>query len=140
MKACPANAGLYMALKNCFSFATYLAANFVCNWFRIMSYIIYKHFLLCHLSRRTLKTGCQFRSAVLHRIQFTTCRFVVVPYCYPDTNEWSKDWEKQWTLLWLVPSYSEIHQNSYFTWKKKWVVSDLSLLSLQSIKPFWPSN
>ena len=34
-EACPVNAGHYMAFKHHISFATYLAANFGCNLFRI---------------------------------------------------------------------------------------------------------
>ena len=40
IKACPVNAGHYMAFKHRISFATYLAANFGSDWFRIMPDII----------------------------------------------------------------------------------------------------
>ena len=36
-------------------------------------------------------TGHQSRSAVLLRIRFETRRFVLMPYFYSDTNEWSKE-------------------------------------------------
>ena len=41
-------------------------------------------------SEQTLfsQTGCWFRPAALHRIQFGTCCIVPMPYFYADTNEW----------------------------------------------------
>ena len=41
------------------------------------------------------RTGCQFRSAALHRIQFGTCWFVHMPYFYSETIEWLKNWAKK---------------------------------------------
>ena len=40
IEACPVNAGHYIAFKHHISFATYLAANFGCNQFRIMPDIV----------------------------------------------------------------------------------------------------
>ena len=37
MKACPVNAGRYMAFKHLFSFATVLAANFGCHQSLVIS-------------------------------------------------------------------------------------------------------
>ena len=45
-----------------------------------------------------LRTGCQLRSAALHRIQFET--FVPMSYFYSETDRWLKNWECQWALLW----------------------------------------
>ena len=42
IEARPVNAGHYMAFKHCISFATYLAANFGCNRFRITPDIVSK--------------------------------------------------------------------------------------------------
>ena len=42
IKACPVNTGHYMAFKHHISFAINLAANFGCNWFRIMPHIFSK--------------------------------------------------------------------------------------------------
>ena len=42
IKACPVNTGHYMAFKHHISFAINLAANFGCNWFRIMPDIFSK--------------------------------------------------------------------------------------------------
>ena len=42
IKACPVNAGHYMAFRHSISFATDLTANFGCNQFRIMPDIVSK--------------------------------------------------------------------------------------------------
>ena len=42
IKASPVNAGHYRAFKRCISFATYLAASFGCNQFRITPDIVSK--------------------------------------------------------------------------------------------------
>ena len=74
---------------------------------------------------------CQFKSAALHRIQFTTCWVVPMLYFRSETivqiNEWSKDWAEWWVMLWLVTSSSYLHWKFHFTWKKNSVVSDSSL-------------
>ena len=66
-----------MAFKHCILFATILAANFGCDWFRITPDIVSK--LLCSTIWRhpCFWTGRQFRSAALHRIEFGTCGFVL---------------------------------------------------------------
>ena len=40
INACPVNAGLYMTFKNCISFATYSAANFGFDRFRISKLLL----------------------------------------------------------------------------------------------------
>ena len=107
-------------------FATYFAANFDCDWFRIMPYIV--SILLraaiwsrCAVQLESEQTtfprpGRQLRSAALHRIRLGTCSSVPMSYFYSETNEWLQDWV-------------EFH----FPMKKKYVVT---ARYLQSIKTF----
>ena len=45
------------------------------------------------------RTGCQFRSATLHRIWFRTCWFVPMSCFYSEASDWLKDWAKWCTAL-----------------------------------------
>ena len=80
------------------SFATVLAENFGCNWFRLMQDIVSK------LLRATIWSSCavlfeseqtpfsragrRFGSAALSRIRFRKCGFVPMSYFYSETNGW----------------------------------------------------
>ena len=136
--------------KGSISFATYFAANFGCDRFRIMPDIISKLLRATIWSRCAAVwfeseqtpfpwTGRRLRSAALHRIRFGTCGFVPMSYFYSGTraNEWSQDWAKQWAWLWQATTSGEsgrFHGNSWpFPKKKKPVVT---AQYLQSIKTF----
>ena len=107
-------AGCYITFKHHISFASDLAANFGCKWFRIIEDTVSVRLLRaaiwssCALWLESKQTpfpraGRWFRSAALHRFQFSTCCFIPMSYVYSETgetNEWSKDWTKQWALLW----------------------------------------
>ena len=70
-KACPVNTGHYMAFKHWISFATDLAANFGCNWFRITPDIVYK------LLRAAIWSRCAvlFNALSSDRSSIQTCCF-----------------------------------------------------------------
>ena len=101
IEACPANASFYLGfwVKQSFSFATDLAANFGCNRFRIMPEIVSKHLRIAIWSGCAVRleseqmlisqTGRRFRSATLHRIwsEHANCSYALI---YSETNEWSK--------------------------------------------------
>ena len=44
-------------------------------------------------------TGHQSRSAALHRTSFKILGFILIPFLYSETNEWSKDWANLWMVL-----------------------------------------
>ena len=81
---------LCMAFKHSNSFATYLAANFDCNRFRITPDIVSKllrstSWSLCAAQFKSEQTlfpqiGCLLRPAALHRIPFRTCCFVPISF------------------------------------------------------------
>ena len=132
-----------MAFKHHISFATYLAANFGCNQFRITPDIVSKLlraaiWSCCAVRFESEQTpfpraGRRLRSAALHRIRFGTCGFVPMSYFYSETNEWSKDWVKLLARLWSATTSRRFHRKFHITYKKKWLVA---ALYLQSIKTF----
>ena len=85
-----------------------------------------------------LRTGCQLRSAALHRIQFET--FVPMSYFYSETDRWLKNWECQWALLWSATTsfqYQRIFQVLFQMEKKMdWTRSKISNSSCDSTW-FW---
>ena len=112
------------------SFATNWAANFGCNWFRIMPDIVSKHLhtpirSCCAVLLESEQTpfpwkGLWLGSAALHRIRFGTCNFVPMLYFYSETNEWLQDWAKQWELLWSATTSRQFRWNFHFPWKKNY--------------------
>ena len=77
---------------------------------------IWRHSAQCSVwlepeQRPLSQTGQRFRTASLHRIWFTTCRFFPMPYFYSETNAWSKGWVKWWALLCLGTSSSKNQRN-----------------------------
>ena len=117
----------------CILFATILAANFGCYWFRItlievdseslpdiISKLLRAAILFdSNLSRRPFLRQVMDLGA-LHRIKLGTCCFVPMSYFYSETNEWSKDWAKRWVLLWSATTsrqFQLFHRIFHFKWK-----------------------
>ena len=105
IKASPVNAVHYITFKLHISFATYLAADFGCNWFRIIPDIISKLlsasiWSYCAGWSRTPKP---FLGHVIDLdLMLNTGKWCCVPmsYFYSETKDWLKDRVKQWVLLW----------------------------------------
>ena len=111
IEAHPFNAGHYTAFKHCISFATNLAANFGCYWFRITPDVVSKLLCAANWSCCAVPFKCEqtpflwtvrwFRPAAMQRIEFRTRGFVPMSYFYSETNDWEKDWAKLWAQFWL---------------------------------------
>ena len=141
-----------MAFKYHISFAsqiaTYLAANFGFDWFRIMPDIVSKLLRTAIWSSCAVqlesehceqtpfpRTGHQLRSAALHRILFWTWGFDPISYFYSETNEWLQDWAKWWATLGVASvcnNFLPIQSKISFHMKK--VIT--AALHLESIKTF----
>ena len=97
VEARPVNPGLYKPFKHHFSFAADLAANFGCDWLRIIPDIVSKHLHIANCSSCAVqlkyvhtpfsRTGRWFRSAALHRIRFRTCCFFLIFFAQKPMND-----------------------------------------------------